>query len=992
MADTQLEILEDLTGTFRGELRLDAVTRSVYSTDGSLYQERPLGVAYPLDAADVESLARYAGEHHIPLIPRGAGTQVTGAAVGSGLVVDFSRHMRSVLALSEQTVRVQSGIVRDELNAALHPLGRYFPPDPSNTAVTTVGGMLAVDAAGSHSVRVGSTRDHVLSMEVVLAGGTRLELSQESMGARPVRRADELDPLTDPGSSVTEPTVRRDLVGRLRKLLEEHATLIDERQPASIRNCCGYQLSGVMTPNELHLPRLLVGSEGTLGMFTEATLHTAPLPAHRGVALLLFGKMDAAITAVQQISPQQPSACDLLDRRLLSLGREADVRFEEWIPKTAEAGILVEQTGYSERQVRDRIQMAISAVRHRDASVVVAREAYSDSEVEFLWSLPGRVVPLLARLLGDFRPLPFVEDIAVPPELLGEFLTKAQRVLQKHEITASLYAHAASGQLHLRPFLPQPTQADTGRIETMARDLYEAVFQVGGTISGEHGDGLARTAFIRSQYGPLYRVFREIKDIFDPHNLMNPGKIISDDPHVTVRRLRTATPPTPQLTDLQLQWSPDELSQTAERCTNCGICRASSNSERMCPLFHHDPIEAASPRAKAVVMRDLASGKLDPQELSSEAMKELADLCFNCKQCELECPSQVNIPHLMIEAKASYVATNGLERTDWTLSRAHSFGKLGSRTAPFSNWVLNHRPARWVIEKLLGISRDRKLPAFTRRSFLRKYGQRDPAREAPPAGSKTPVVYFVDHYVNFHDPSLGRALLAVLKHNGIEVVIPRQQTASGMAMVSAGDLEAAREMADHNLRILCEFARDGYDILCTEPAAALCLSQEYPRLTDHPDVDVVASRVKEAGTYLWEMHQRGELKTDFGPLEFVAGYHTPCHLKALGPQTPFAELTSLIPGLTVHKIDKGCSGMAGAFGLTQRHFETSLEIGSELMQRMDETDLQLGITECSSCKLQMQQQTTTPTIHPLKLLALSYGYLPSLRRALRPSPKRLIIT
>ncbi|MCA9023712.1 MAG: anaerobic glycerol-3-phosphate dehydrogenase subunit C [Planctomycetaceae bacterium] len=991
MPDTQLEILEDLRGTFRGELRLDAVTRSVYSTDGSLYQQRPLGVAYPKDAADVASLAKYAGEHHIPLIPRGAGTQVTGAAVGTGLIVDFSRHMRGVIALSEQTVRVQPGIVRDELNAALRPLGRYFPPDPSTTAVTTVGGMLAVDAAGSHAVRVGSTRDHVLSMEVVLAGGTRLELSQETLGERPERRPDELDPLTDPGSSVSEPTVRRDLVGRLRKLLEENAALIEERQPSLMRNCSGYQLRGVMTPTELHLPRLLVGSEGTLGMFTEATLHSAPLPAHRGVALLLFGKMDAAITAVQQIVPHQPSACDLLDRRLLSLGRDADVRFEEWIPKAAEAGILLEQTGYSERQVRDRIQMAVSAVRNRDSSVVVAREAYSGEEVEFLWSLPNRVVPLLSRLLGEFRPLPFVEDIAVPPERLADFLKQAQRVLQKHEITASLYAHAASGQLHLRPFLPQPTQADLGRIETMARDLYEIVFQVGGTISGEHGDGLSRTAFIRSQYGPLYRVFREVKDIFDPHNLMNPGKIISDDPHVTIRRLRTATPPTPQLTDLQLKWSPLEFAQTAERCTNCGTCRASNNGNRMCPLFHHAPIESASPRAKAVVMRDLASGKLAPKELSSDEMKELADLCFNCKQCELECPSEVNIPHLMIEAKASYVAANGLERTDWTLSRAHSFGQLGSRTAPFSNWVLNHRPARWIIEKLLGISRDRKLPAFTRRPFLRKFGQRNPVRKVPKAGQKAPVVYFVDHYVNFHDPYLGRALLAVLEHNGIEVVIPKKQTASGMAMLSAGDLEAAREMADHNLRILCEFARDGYDIVCTEPAAALCLSQEYPRLTNHPDVDLVASKVKEAGAYLWELHQRGELKKDFGPLEYVAGYHTPCHLKALGPQTPFAELTSLIPQLTVHRIDKGCSGMAGAFGLTQKHFQTSLEIGSALMQRMNEPDLQFGITECSSCKLQMQQLTTTPTIHPLKLLALSYGYLPNLQRALRPSTRRLII-
>ncbi|MGD9854208.1 MAG: FAD-linked oxidase C-terminal domain-containing protein, partial [Planctomycetaceae bacterium] len=756
MDDLQQQILEDLTGTFRGELRFDAVTRSVYSADGSLYQERPLGVAYPLDSDDVVSLARYAGERNLALVPRGAGTQVTGAAIGSGLIVDFSRHMRGILAIDEHTVRAQPGVVRDELNAALRPRGRYFAPDPSGTAVTTLGGMLGVDAAGSHAVRVGSTRDHVLRLEIVLSSGTRFEASNESLEELGRNGQSGLESPSDSGIKSSEAPVRRRIISRLRQLLLENAALINERQPLALRNCSGYFLRGVLTSDRLHLPRLLVGSEGTLCLFTEATLHTSPLPAHRGVALLLFGNLETAIAAVQAMIPLQPSACDLLDRRLLSLGREADERFESWIPKSAEAGILIEQTGYNERQSRDRVRMAISAARGLDRSVVVAREAYSADEVEFLWSLPTRVVPLLSRLTGDVRPLPFVEDIAVPPEALGEFLVQAQRVLQKHELTASLYAHAASGQLHLRPFMTQPTAADAQRLEATARDLYEIVFRVGGTISGEHGDGMSRTAFIRSQYGPLYRAFREIKDIFDPHNLLNPGKIISDDPHVTVRRLRTAAPPSPELTPLQLQWSVAEFAAAAERCTGCGTCRSSTNGQRMCPMFHYDPAEAASPRAKAIVMRDLAAGTLDAHEVSSEEMKALADLCFNCKQCQLECPSRVNIPHLMIEAKASYVAANGLERTDWTLSRAHSFGKLGCRTAPFSNWVLNSRRARWFIEKLLGISRRRKLPAFARSPFLRKFGKSHGDAPAASASGQERVVYFVDHYANYHDTDLGR--------------------------------------------------------------------------------------------------------------------------------------------------------------------------------------------------------------------------------------------
>ncbi|MBX3437185.1 MAG: anaerobic glycerol-3-phosphate dehydrogenase subunit C [Planctomycetaceae bacterium] len=991
MDDQQQHILEDLTGAFRGELRFDAVTRSVYSSDGSLYHERPLGVAYPLDSEDVVALARYAGERNLPLIPRGAGTQVTGAAVGSGLIVDFSRHMRRILAIDEYTVRAEPGVVRDELNAALFPTGRYFAPDPSGTAVTTLGGMLGVDAAGSHAVRVGSTRDHVLRLEIVLANGTRLDVSNESLDELGRNGPSGLESLSDPGLQRNPAHVRRRMISRLRQVLVENAELINERQPLALRNSSGYFLRGVLTSDRIHLPRLLVGSEGTLCLFTEATLHTSPLPAHRGVALLLFANLEAAVNAVQAIVPLQPSACDLLDRRLLSLGREADERFEAWIPKSAEAGVLVEQTGYNERQSRDRIRMAISAARGRDRSVVVAREAYSPEDVEFLWSLPSRVVPLLSRLTGDVRPLPFVEDIAVPPEALGEFLVQAQRVLQKHELTASLYAHAASGQLHLRPFLPQLSQTVAQRIEATARDLYEEVFRVGGTISGEHGDGMSRTGFIREQYGPLYQAFREIKDIFDPHNLLNPGKIVTDDPLATVRRLRTPTG-SPELTPLQLNWSADEFAAAAERCTGCGACRATTNGQRMCPLFHHDPAEAASPRAKALVMRDLAAGKLDTQEVSSDDMKALADLCFNCKQCQLECPSRVDIPHLMIEAKASYVAANGLERTDWTLSRAHSFGELGCRTAPFSNWLLSSRRARWVIEKLLGISRHRKLPAFARIPFLRTFG-----RSRGDTSSRTPedtdrVLYFVDHYANYHDPDLGRALLSVLRHQGIEVVVPQAQTASGMAMISAGDLEAAREMAEQNLRELCEYVRDGYLIVCTEPAAALCLQQEYPRLLKHPDVELISSHVWEAGAYLADLHARGRLRRDFSKLDIRVAYHTPCHLRALERGTPFADLLSLIPGLQVNRIEAGCSGMAGAFGLTQRHFETSLQIGAELMQQMDRPEIRAGVTECSSCKMQMQQQTTTPTIHPLKLMAYAYGLMPELVRALQPNTKRLMMT
>ncbi len=997
MEDRRPRIIEDLTPVLQGEIRCDPLTVAMYATDGSLYQVPPLGVVCPRHRDDVVALVQYAAQERIPLFPRGAGTGLAGESLGPGLVVDFSRHMRQIESIGATTVRAQPGVVCRTLNDALRPYGRYFPPDPSGASVTTVGSMVALDAAGSHSVRVGSTRDHVESIELVLASGTRL-----SVGDEPLQRNGA--PLESNGTTAS--SARHDLVIGLSRLLAANAALIAERQPPLIRNRCGYYLRGVLDSDRLRLARMLVGSEGTLGLFTGLTLHTAPLPAHRGVVLLLFGHLEAAIRAVQAISQQQPSACDLLDRRLLTLAREADVRFHELIPPNAEAALIVEQTGFSPAQIQNRIRMVVDCASKLPGAGVVAHEAFTHTEVDFLWSLPEKVVPMLARLQGTIRPLPFVEDVAVPPEVLNDFLVRAQNVFQKHRVTASVYAHAAAGQVHFRPFLPPPTPETASQLEAIARDLYAVVFQCGGTISGEHGTGLSRSAFVREQYGPLYDVFVQIKRLFDPQNLLNPGKVLSDDPHLTIRHLRpapwqnAAAPPGPaeqpatapsHTVDLQLRWKGEDLWQAASRCNGCGHCRTQAAPIRMCPVFRNDPTEEASPRAKANLMRQLMGGELPREQLAAPEFKRIANLCFNCKQCQLECPSNVNIPQLMIEAKGAYVAEHGLSTSDWVLSRAHAFRQLGSMAAVTFNWLLSSPASRWVLEQLTGISRHRKLPTFARRSFLRS-ARRDLLTKPVLSGREKPIVYFVDHFANYHDPELGRAFVAILRHNRIAVHAPPGQLSTGMAMISAGDLEPARELARANLRELADLAREGCPIVCTEPAAALCLKYEYPMLIDHPDVEMVASRVMEAGEYLAKLHAEGRLRTDFEPLDLVVGYHTPCHLKALGAGTPLANLLRLIPRLDVRIIDEGCSGMAGAWGLTRQNFRDSIRIGWGLISRMRAGDLVAGVTECSSCKMQMEQGTQTPTLHPVKLLALAYGLMPEIQQRLKPSRKKLAVT
>jgi FAD/FMN-containing dehydrogenase/Fe-S oxidoreductase len=988
--DEQSRIVDDLAGLLAGELRCDPLTVSMYSSDASLYQIKPLGVVFPRHREDVETVVKYCAEMHIPVIARGAGSGVSGESLGAGLIVDFTRFMRRTLHVGDETIRVQPGMVLQKLNAVLRPYGRYFPPDPSRYDVTTVGSMISVDGAGSHSIRVGSTRDHVQSLELMLANGKFLELGTEPLAQIQdgnLRNGDS----GIFGEKTQTATLKKSLIEKVSKLLHDNAELIRQFQPPMIRNRCGYYLRNLLTETSLHFPRMLVGSEGTLGLFTAATLHTSVLPAHRALVLLLFGQMETATQAVREIIYTEPSACDLLDRRLLSLGRESDPRFAHVISPAAEAALLVEQSGATREQCQDRIRQVLDAVKTLSPAPLVAHIADTYEEVEFLWSLPHRVVPLLSRLQGATRPLPFVEDIAVPPESLHEFLVAAQNVFKSHQVTASLYSHAAAGQIHLRPFLPPPSQADAGRLEEIACDLYQAVFAVGGTISGEHAAGLSRTAFIPDQYGPLYNVFREIKNLFDPHNLMNPGKIINDDPHLTVRNLRPENVPASNVIELHLKWLPDELAQAAGRCNGCGSCRTQDPELRMCPVFRLDPVEEASPRAKANLMRSYLLGIVRDDDLALPAMKRFSNTCFNCKQCELECPSSVNIPHMMTEAKAAYVAAHGLSRADWVLSRVHSLGNFLGWSPRVANWLLSNPLARWALEKVTGIARQRKLPRISPSTFLKR-ARRQLLTRPVRWNEQQAVVYFVDHYANWHDPQLGQALVAVLRHHGIPVYVPPNQVPSGMAMISTGDLDSARKLAAKNIQVLAEFAREGIAILCTEPAAALCLTKEYPALIDHPDVDVIAENTIEAGAYLIKMHQAGKLRTDFRPLDLDVAYHTPCHLKALEKGTPLLDLLRLIPQLRVHTIEKGCSGMAGTYGLSQENYRNSLKIGWGLISTMRQGKTQAGVTECSSCKLQMEQGTTTPTVHPLLLLALAYGLMPELAQRLQPNKKSLTVS
>jgi len=932
-----------------------------------MFQIEPLAVAVPRDVGDVQFLVRYAADRHLSIVPRGGGTGVAGESLGAGIVVDMSVHFRDIVEINLDTVRVQPGVTLRSLNQELARQGRRFAPDSASAASCTIGGMLATNASGSNVIVHGYTRDHVQALATVWDAGDTALVQQPS------------------AIEIPDDSRLAALTRSLTSLLRENAGLIEAHRPRTPFNRCGYLLDGVLTPLGPDLTKLLVGSEGTLALFTEATLRTIPLPGGRSAVLLGFDRFEDALKASEQIRNMRPSACELLDRRLLTLTRSQSPEAGRLIPAAAEAILLVEFERESPDDARQAGLELIDAVQSTRKLATHALPAFDEAAIARLWQVREAALPALYSLGKGSRPLAFIEDIGVPVELLSEFISRLQGILHHFETTASFMIHAATGQIHARPFLDPALPGDAEKLWAIAEQTYALVLDMGGTISTQHGTGIARTPWVEKQYGPLFSVFREIKALFDPRGLFNPGKIVSLDPSRPAWPLRvnSAAP----VKQVQLLWDKDELTSQTTACNGCGSCRTEDTRQRMCPTFRVTHDEAASPRAKANLLRNLLAGG---QSLGASDVRQVADLCINCKMCAHECPAHVNIPKLMIETKAAHLAEHGLDRSDWLLARIESVAALGSNFALVSNTLVGSRPFRWLAEKIFGISRQRRMPTFAARSFLKRAKRRGLTQKARSKRSAMRVAYFVDLYPNVFDPLIAEAVVAVLKHHDIDVYIPPNQKACGMAPLAMGDIETARDIVRHNLRLLAELAREGYTIVCSEPTAAVMLRQDAVDLLDDPEAKIVAQHVEELTSFLWRMHEHGRLRTDFQPLDISLGHHVPCHVKALGAGVHGPDLLGLIPQVRVHTIDASCSGMAGTYGLKAKNFNASLQAGRPMLDELKRPRVLYGSTECGTCRMQMEQGSNKRTLHPVQYLALAYGLMPQIGRKLREPLRDLV--
>ena len=956
-----------------GELRLDMTHRHLYATDASIYSELPLGVAFPANVKDVEHLVAYARQTKTPLIARTAGTSLAGQVVGSGLIVDFGRHLNAILSFDEEsrTVRVEPGVIQDDLNRLMKPSGLVFGPDTSTGNRAMIGGMIGNNSCGARSPLYGTTRDHVLAVEVVLTDGTKTTLEDW--------HAEDLQERLKGDDRIGE------LLREMRRIVRSHRDLIAERfpKPEVTRRNAGYALDylarTVLVDPEgepLNLAKFLCGSEGTLALITEATLNCEPIPPASGVMVAHFETVRASLEATVMLTELGPSAVELVDKTLLDLTiDQLEHRHNRFFIQGDPGAILmIEFSGRDDDWVSERVEQAIAVLTKDDLSYSCS--AIPRERTGRVWALRKAGLGLLMGMPGDSKPVAFVEDTAVAvadmPDYIGEF----QEIMTRHGLDCVYYGHASVGELHLRPRLDLKQSRNVQKLKVVAAEVADLVSKYRGALSGEHGDGRARSPYLSRVMGTeLTDCFREIKHLWDPDNLLNPGKIV--DPLPVDLSLRTAVDvPTPEV-ETVFDYAPDDgLVRAVERCNGAGVCRKLDwAGGTMCPSYRATGEELHSTRGRANLMRTLLY-EMDPKEaLQSEELYASMELCLMCKGCKSECPASVDIGKLKAEFLQHYWDAHGVPLKVGSVGAFARMGRIGTLTPRLSNWFMGNQLTSSLLKRVLGMHQSRDLPRFAQQRVRKWFDGRS---ETSSEASRS-VAVFLDEFTDTQDFEVGRSAVELLEGLGFKVSIPKH-TDSGRPMISKGLLRKAAKKAKRNVEILWPLTEQDVPIIGLEPSATAALLDEYPALVA-PDLREKAHAVAKSTVLLEDFlaaeHRKRDLSSFFDEESRKILLHGHCHQKALVGPGGAVEALSIPVGHEVELIDSGCCGMAGSFGYERDRYELSMAIGeARLFPAIRESEPTTIIAAGgTSCRQQIADGTGRKALHPAQIL----------RRALRGS-------
>ena len=956
------DFLHTLRPRIAGDLRTDDTTRTLYSTDASLYQVMPHAVLIPRHADDMQAAIEVAAKYAVPLLPRAGGSSLAGQTVNAALVMDTSRWLDQVLEVNveERWVRVQPGCVLDMLNARLKAHGLQFGPDPASSNRACLGGIVSNNATGSHSIVYGMAVDHVLEMKVLLDDGSPAHF-------RPFTAA-ELHQHQQKGGREGE------IYRRVAALVddEQHREIIRTGTPRHWRRCGGYNLARFLHDGSIdhYLPQdsrfnlvnLLAGAEGTLATITELKLKLVPRPKRTVLAIVEFPSLLAALEATPAILETSPTAVELIDDLSLRMAvenRDAARLVKSFVKGSPFCFLVVEYQGETEAELRANLQSLISQSPNLTITPLFDTRLQAN-----VWAVRKIGLGLLMSMRSAWKPIPFIEDTAVPPQHLAEYIPKIDAFCRELGTTMTYYAHASAGCLHIRPLLNLKQGADIDKMRAISLFVADLLGNYGGALSSEHGDGRVRSWLAERFYGPaLYGLFREVKAAFDPHNLFNPGNIVAAP--AQDRHLRYA--PDYQTIPLQtaLHW-PTGFATEVEMCNGAGVCRKLTTGA-MCPSFMATREEEHSTRGRANLLRAALSGRLPAAELTSPRLYAAMELCVACKACKSECPSSVDMARLKTEFLAHYYAAHPRRKRDYLFAHIDTLSKLASGwRAPLANWALGLGVTKSILDRWFGISKERSLPRFSRAPFVRVNLQ-SPISQSP--NLLISPVLFVDTYTAYSYPHVAQAAVTVLAALGCDVTLA-PVTDAGRPALSKGMVDLARARAQQVVAVLHPYAAAGRTIVFLEPSDWSAVVDDYAALLPGDDRLAVVAAACVTFEHFVATGLAAGVPSPFGGAPQPALLHGHCHQKALiGAQPAVQALTAA--GYTVQEIDSTCCGMAGAFGYEKEHLEVSLKMAEHgLAPAVRAASAETVIVAAgTSCRQQILSVTGRRALHPAEALA-----------------------
>jgi FAD/FMN-containing dehydrogenase/Fe-S oxidoreductase len=969
------ETLQQLSAQLDGEFYTDTTHRTLYATDASAYREMPLAVAIPKSIDDLKRLIAFARENRTSLIPRTAGTSLAGQVVGGGIIVDVSKNFTKILEINEQEhwVRVQPGVVRDELNFFLKPYGLFFGPETSTANRAMIGGMVGNNSCGSNSVVYRSTREHVLSVKALLADGSEAEFGPLETGAF----AQRIDASLQKNGSAS-------LLDKI--YLKTNEILANPDNQAEIRRQfpkrsierrnTGYALDELLETapftegtEPFNFCKLIAGSEGTLCFLTEIKLNVVPLPPKElGLVCIHFNNVDESLRANLIALKYQPRAVELIDHYILECTKDnIEQRKNRFFVQGDPGAILVVELGATNREAIAQRAVEMEA-EMRAAGLGYHFPVLYGEDGKKIWTLRKAGLGLLANLPGDAKAVAVIEDTAIDVHDLPDYIRDFNEILTKHSMSAVHYAHAGSGEIHLRPIINLKTEEGHRQYRMIAEEIARLVKKYDGSLSGEHGDGRLRGEFIPLMVGPKnYELMRELKQAWDPYGIFNPGKIVETPPMDTFLRYE-AGQQTPDFKTF-FRFQDQTILQHAEQCNGSGDCRKTEISGgTMCPSYMATRNEKETTRARANILREVLT--LSPKEnrFDNKEIKEVYDLCLACKGCKAECPSNVDVAKLKMEFLQHYHDANGVPVRSRLIANFASLSGLASLVPWAYNAVLGTESLRRVANRVIGFHPDRTMPLL-HSTTLRKWAK----SSEKGAGTAGRVYLFCDEFTNYNDVEVGKKAVLLLKKLGYDVVIP-EHGESGRAALSKGLLRQAKQLAEKNVQLLKALITIETPLVGIEPSAILTFRDEYPDLVDESMV-ADARRIAESTLTFEEFIAReidkGAIsKTAFTTEKRLIKLHGHCQQKAVSSLVPSKKMLSLPENYTVHLIPSGCCGMAGSFGYEAEHYDVSMKIGELILfpTVRQQTDDVIIAAAGTSCRHQIKDGTGRKAKHPAEIL------------------------